>query len=42
MILFVNKIKIKWEWDDHIKSTMKKYESQFLVNKMSNDKIKKK
>jgi hypothetical protein len=39
MILFINKVKIKWEWNDHIER--KKKESQFLANKMLKDEIKK-
>jgi hypothetical protein len=42
--LFVNKVKIKLEWDDFIKRKIKKYEYeyQFLANKMTYDKIQKK
>jgi hypothetical protein len=43
VILFVNKVKFEWELNDHIERKMKKkYEFQFLANKMSNDEIKKK
>jgi hypothetical protein len=38
MILFVNKVKIKCEWNNRIK----KIESQFTINKILKDEIKKK
>jgi hypothetical protein len=38
MILFVNKVKIKYEWNNRIK----KIESQFTIKKIPKDEIKKK
>jgi hypothetical protein len=42
MILFVNKVKIKWEHHNCIEKNEKKNDSQFLANKISNGKNKKK
>ena len=43
MILFDNKLKIKWERDNPIESKMKKkLEVQFLSNQILKDKIEKK
>jgi len=43
MILFVNKVKIKWEYNNCIERKMKKKnESQFLANKISNGENRKK
>jgi hypothetical protein len=39
MILFVNKLKIKWEWDNWIE---KKNKSWLVANKMKNGEIEKK
>ena len=39
MILFVNKLKIKWEWDNCIE---KKKKSWLVANKMKNVEIEKK
>jgi len=43
MILFINKVKIKWKWDTCIeRKILKKYKSQFPANKISSEEIEKK
>jgi hypothetical protein len=44
MVQFINKTKIKWEWNNIIESKMrkKKSESPFSTNKMSKEKLRKK
>jgi hypothetical protein len=42
MILFINKVKIKREWNNCTERQIKKYEFQFQTNKLMNNEIKKK